>query len=181
MLVSAKGEVKLADLGLSVQLPSGSPGALHQPVCTLLYQSPEQLFGTPSGYGARADVWGLGCILAELLTGEPLFCAAKTFKHLVEIVMSRYGEEAFNQWPEVRSSKYFINHQHSLRKVNGIRGYFKIKRPNLDSLSLDLLESLLSLNPEFRPSASDVLQHSWFTTSPLPSEGKGLFKKSSGT
>lgn len=76
VLLSNKGEVRLADLGLALSLPSGVFSAQH-PVCTLLYQSPEQLLHLPSGYGFKADIWGLGCILAELLTGEPLFLAAQ--------------------------------------------------------------------------------------------------------
>lgn len=173
MLVGRRGEVRLADLGLSVQMASDSPSLLHVPVCTLLYQSPEQLFGTPSGYGAAADVWGLGCILAELVTGEPFFAAAKTFNHLVELVLHRFGEEAFDGWSEVKASKHFVNNQQRLRKNSGLRGYFKSRRPNIDPLALDLLERILTLNPEHRPSASDVLLHPWFSAAPLASESKG--------
>lgn len=41
-------------------------------VVTLLYRAPEILLGSPV-YSTPVDVWSLGCVLAELATGEPLF------------------------------------------------------------------------------------------------------------
>jgi serine/threonine protein kinase len=41
-------------------------------VVTLLYRAPEILLGSPT-YGSAVDVWALGCVLAELSTGRPLF------------------------------------------------------------------------------------------------------------
>ena len=40
---------------------------------TLFYRAPEILFGVP--FGTEIDLWSIGCILAELLLGQPLFCA----------------------------------------------------------------------------------------------------------
>ena len=69
VLVNNEGKVALADLGLSAKKPDGVQGAFLKPVCTLLYQSPEQLFRSPRGYNEKADIWSLGCVLYELLTG----------------------------------------------------------------------------------------------------------------
>ncbi|XP_013388897.2 uncharacterized protein LOC106157711 [Lingula anatina] len=38
---------------------------------TLLYRAPEVMFGIP--FGTEVDMWSLGCILAELYLGQPLF------------------------------------------------------------------------------------------------------------
>jgi len=47
----------------------------HQRVYTYIqsrfYRAPEVIFG--ARYGVSIDMWSLGCILAELLTGRPLF------------------------------------------------------------------------------------------------------------
>ncbi len=43
------------------------------PVGTPMYMAPEQCQGIH--YGQRADIWGLGCVLYELLTFKPAFMA----------------------------------------------------------------------------------------------------------
>lgn len=40
-------------------------------VVTRWYRAPEVLVG--GGYGPPVDIWSVGCILAEMLTGVPLF------------------------------------------------------------------------------------------------------------
>jgi serine/threonine protein kinase len=45
---------------------------LSEEVATKWYRSPELLLGSRS-YSYPADVWSVGCIAAELLTGKPLF------------------------------------------------------------------------------------------------------------
>lgn len=39
---------------------------------TRWYRSPELLLGS-SYYGKEVDVWAIGCIMAELMDGQPLF------------------------------------------------------------------------------------------------------------
>ena len=170
MLIGNRGEVKLADLGLSVQITPTHSGGFHVPVCTLLYQAPEQLFQTPKGYDFKADVWGMGCIFAELLLGEPLFCAARSFAQLVELIMQRFGGDVFEAWPEVQASKVFQTHQHRLKSGSRIQEYFLARLPNIDPLALDLLEKLLSVDPKARLSAIEALGHPFFHEAPLPLE-----------
>lgn len=62
---------KVADLGLA-----RSCMLLHEPltqeVITLWYRPPELLLGAPT-YGKEVDIWSFGCVLAEMLSGKPLF------------------------------------------------------------------------------------------------------------
>ena len=44
----------------------------HLQVFTIFYRAPELLFGARH-YGAAADMWAVGCIMAELLRRRPLF------------------------------------------------------------------------------------------------------------
>lgn len=44
---------------------------MYDHVQSRFYRSPEVLLGLP--YGSPIDMWSFGCILAELLTGFPLF------------------------------------------------------------------------------------------------------------
>ncbi|KQK22958.1 hypothetical protein BRADI_1g70325v3 [Brachypodium distachyon] len=75
ILVGEDGKiVKMCDLGLAMSLTTQS---LYTEAGTLPYMAPEMLLGKPD-YDARADTWSLGCVMAELITGETLFKEAGT-------------------------------------------------------------------------------------------------------
>ena len=61
--------LKLCDFGFTRFVPSGEE--VTEYVATRWYRSPELLVG--EAYGRAADVWALGCILGELVDGQPMF------------------------------------------------------------------------------------------------------------
>ncbi|MEP7297973.1 MAG: serine/threonine-protein kinase [Burkholderiales bacterium] len=72
LLVDAQGQVKLLDFGIAKLLAEGlsdTPELTQQGTRALTpdYASPEQIAGQP--VGTRSDVYGLGVLLFELLTG----------------------------------------------------------------------------------------------------------------
>lgn len=69
ILVGAFGETQVADWGLAVELDDapGIPSSAGTPA----YMSPEQVLGRP--VDRRSDVWTLGAVLHELVTGTPPF------------------------------------------------------------------------------------------------------------
>jgi len=61
-------EFKIGDMGLAKQMAS-SPDPTHQTMCgTPLYMAPEVITGAKYNY--KADVWSLGALLFQILTGE---------------------------------------------------------------------------------------------------------------
>lgn len=83
LLLNDKGVLKLADFGLARKytLPCGQ---YTQPVVTLWYRAPELLLGAKQ-YGPEVDMWSVGCIMAELLSCEPLFPGKGEFDQISTI------------------------------------------------------------------------------------------------
>jgi cyclin-dependent kinase 12/13 len=69
ILLNPRGEVKLADFGLS--RPYDGRKNYTNRVVTLWYRAPELLLGSQR-YGPGIDMWSAGCILGELLLNQPL-------------------------------------------------------------------------------------------------------------
>lgn len=68
------GCIKIGDFGISKLIIDSDDGLAHTTTGTPLYMSPEILRG--EAYGYASDVWGLGCVLVELMTLEYAFKAA---------------------------------------------------------------------------------------------------------
>ncbi|PKU38180.1 cyclin-dependent kinase-like 2 [Limosa lapponica baueri] len=71
ILVSQSGVVKLCDFGFARTL-AASGEAYTDYVATRWYRAPELLVGDTK-YGKAVDVWAIGALITEMLTGEPLF------------------------------------------------------------------------------------------------------------
>jgi hypothetical protein len=74
IVLTAGGEVKVLDFGIA-KAGGGSGGtqATRAVLGTAAYLSPEQASGRPAG--PQADLYSLGCVLFEMLTGAPPFTA----------------------------------------------------------------------------------------------------------
>ncbi len=64
-------------------LVKGEPNISY--ICSRYYRAPELIFGA-TDYTAAIDVWSVGCVVAELLLGQPLFPGESGVDQLVEII-----------------------------------------------------------------------------------------------
>ena len=74
VLITKKGVLKLADFGLARAFSlerSGKPNRYTNRVVTLWYRPPELLLGERN-YGPSVDMWGAGCIMAEMWTRDQI-------------------------------------------------------------------------------------------------------------
>jgi len=84
VLVTREGLLKLADFGLATDLPSRVDSSMVTPAGVILgtphYMAPEQMDGAPAT--TRSDVYALGCVLLEVLTGRPPFSGTGLYEIL---------------------------------------------------------------------------------------------------
>ena len=80
---------KITDFGLAKRLDQGASLAPHRSVAgTPSYMAPEQALGAGAELGPAVDVYALGAILYELLTGRPPFRAGTPLDTLVQVVQN---------------------------------------------------------------------------------------------
>jgi serine/threonine protein kinase/lipopolysaccharide biosynthesis regulator YciM len=87
VLLTSDGTPKVSDFGLAKLLDSGSgQTASGEVLGTPSYMSPEQAESKGSDVGPTTDVYALGAILYELLTGRPPFRAVTALETLMQVV-----------------------------------------------------------------------------------------------
>ena len=77
--------VKLCDFGLATYIKNAN---LTEYVSTKWYRAPELLVGS-NNYDKSVDIWALGCIIPELMTGQPLFPGQTNYETLAFILKTR--------------------------------------------------------------------------------------------
>ncbi|KAL4927690.1 kinase-like domain-containing protein [Aspergillus undulatus] len=166
LLINNRGELKIADFGMA-RYYGDPPPKLTQLVVTLWYRSPELLLGAES-YGPEIDMWSVGCIFGELLLKEPLL-QGKNEVEQVSKIFALTGPPTQQTWPGFRS----LPNAKSLRlpplsSQPSSTLLPRSKFPFLTNAGINLLSSLLSLNPSSRPTAAECLSHAYFREDPRP-------------
>ncbi|XP_074274327.1 cyclin-dependent kinase G-2 [Silene latifolia] len=168
LLLNNQGELKICDFGLARQYGSPLKPYTHL-VVTLWYRAPELLLGAKE-YSTAIDMWSLGCIMAELLSKEPLFNGKTEFDQLDKIFRI-LGTPNETIWPGMKKlpgvKVNFVKHQYNqLRKKFPATSF--TGSPVLSDAGFDLLNRLLTYDPEKRITADAALKHEWFREVPLP-------------
>lgn len=84
VLINSRGQVKIADFGISSQLDS-THGMCSTFVGTTCYMAPERLNGSNYSYGA--DIWSFGLIMLEMLLGKFPYPHQENYFRLLSLIM----------------------------------------------------------------------------------------------
>ncbi|KAK9378381.1 kinase-like domain-containing protein [Kockiozyma suomiensis] len=162
LLINTKGQLKLADFGLARAF--GIPvNTFSNEVVTLWYRAPDVLLGSRT-YSTSIDMWSAGCIMAEMYTGRPLF-PGTTNEDQLQRIFRLMGTPSEQTWPNVTQLPNYrpnfpVFPPQDLHAI----------LPQIERPALDLLCSLLQLQPENRISAKDALNDPWFQDLRSPEE-----------
>lgn len=186
LLIAADGEVKLADFGLARSFAEPWH-AMTPAVITLWYRPPELLFGARH-YSGAVDIWSIGMVFAELLIRRPYAAAdladqealAKgggTIQQLEKICQA-VGTPTEEVWPGVSKLKdYFeLTVQVPVRD----KPFYMQMFPTAGSVGVDLLMTMLKLDPRERVTAKGALEHEWWKVDPRPTPKESLPKQGGG-
>jgi len=147
-------------------------------VCTLWYRAPELLLGADA-YGSPIDAWSLGCIFAELLLLRPLL-RGRDPPDQISLMCDVFGLPAKDEWPDLPRTPA-LSHmraharlhsvpadRRTLRHLVGMR--FTSEATPLSHAGIALLESLLTLPPARRASASAVAVSPYLREEPFAAQ-----------
>ncbi|KAK2642495.1 hypothetical protein Ddye_024258 [Dipteronia dyeriana] len=146
-------QVKICDFGSAKQLINGEANISY--ICSRFYRAPELIFGATE-YTTSIDIWSAGCVLAELLLGQPLFPGENAVDQLVEIIKvlgTPTREEIRCMNPNYTDFRFPQIKAHPWHKV-----FHKRMPPE----AIDLASRLLQYSPSLRCTALEACAHSFF-------------------
>ncbi|OII73737.1 serine threonine protein kinase [Cryptosporidium ubiquitum] len=154
-------------------------------VSTRWYRAPELLVKSAE-YGPGIDVWAVGCIMAELIDGDPLFPGTSDIDQLYLIrntigkldnknqgilesdkkLYDAYKKHFYNGFVSGSNSRYNTDSNRSSGvippyQIISIKERYKKK---IDLITLDFLEKSLTIDPKKRPDCQELMLHPFFSS-----------------
>jgi dual specificity tyrosine-phosphorylation-regulated kinase 2/3/4 len=168
--------VKLIDLGSSCF----ESKRLYTYIQSRYYRAPEVILGI--GYTTFIDIWSLGCVLFELLSGIPLFPGESETDQLLCII-EVLGPPPPHILQQSSKRSIFFDDQGETRQKTNSRGKRRIPGSRslknilkgADSEFFTIIESCLKWDPEERIKPEEVLSSEYFSDLPS-SEAKNVVK-----
>ncbi|ANB13402.1 cyclin-dependent serine/threonine protein kinase SGV1 [Sugiyamaella lignohabitans] len=179
ILIDNNGIVKIADFGLARQYlgqrPTEKGGAgpgKHRytaMVVTRWYRPPELILGE-ARYTTAIDMWGIGCVFAEMFRRKPILQGHSDTDqgHLIFQLLGSPTQETmpgYDKLPVAEKTTF-----------GPYKRQFEAVYRDLPEEARDLLSSLLRLDAEKRLSALGALAHSFFHTDPPAARPEDLPK-----
>ncbi|GAA5845433.1 hypothetical protein JCM9279_003029 [Rhodotorula babjevae] len=159
LLNPPSGILKLCDFGSAKILIEGEPNVSY--ICSRYYRAPELIFGA-TNYTTNIDVWSAGCVMAELMLGQPLFPGESGIDQLVEIIKV-LGTPTREQIKTMNPN--YMEHKFPQIKPHP---FVKVFRPRTPPEAIDLISKLLEYTPSARLTAIEAMCHPFFNDLKTP-------------
>jgi len=154
LLDPESGVLKLCDFGSAKVLVAGESNVSY--ICSRYYRAPELIFSA-TNYTTNIDVWSAGCVLAELLLGQPIFPGDSGVDQLVEIIKvlgTPTREQLGEMNPNYTEFKFPQIRAHPWQKV------FRARTP---PEAIELVSRLLQYTPTIRTTPLEACAHPFFS------------------
>lgn len=158
ILVDDNLNVVIADWGLSRFIQNDDSTCFTSEVQTLWYRCPELLLGQTK-YNSGVDMWSIGCIFYELLTGNILFRSANYLSQII-CIFNELGVPNENTWPGVTSLPEYKSNLYSVCNNRNT----KINKLLVPDDCQDLLLQMLKMDPLSRINYVNALNHKYFSS-----------------
>lgn len=171
LLINKKGELKIADWGLARSW-NCEMKKLTNRVITLWYRPPELLLGYVD-YTPKIDMWSVGCIIAEMFR-RTAFLRGATEATQLDLIFRSCGTPTADNWPDLPDKghlwKSFEPGPGDTTYPRRIREALKTNLPNpkwMTDNAVDIIDKLMTLDPEKRWSAQQALDADYFFENPI--------------
>ncbi|KAJ2092889.1 glycogen synthase kinase 3 [Coemansia sp. RSA 487] len=152
---SSTGVLKLCDFGSAKILLAGEPNVSY--ICSRYYRAPELIFDAKN-YTGKIDIWSSGCVMAELMLGQPLFPGESGIDQLVEIIKV-LGTPTKEQIRTMNPN--YMDHRFPQIKPHP---FSRVFRNRASPEAIDLITNLLDYTPTKRLSSIKAMTHPYFDT-----------------
>jgi len=170
LLLNSECFLKVADFGLArsiaaLENESEVNPILTEYVATRWYRAPEILLGSTK-YTKGVDIWSIGCILAELLGGKPIFPGTSTMNQL-DLIIEISGRPTSEDIESIKSP-FAATMLESLPESSSKS--LQAMYPQASPEALDILKQMLQFNPNKRLTAEEALEHPYVAQFHNPAE-----------
>ncbi|OMJ85030.1 hypothetical protein SteCoe_13752 [Stentor coeruleus] len=157
LLLNKNCDLKICDLGLARGFDNAKDDNLTEYVVTRWYRAPEVILNA-SHYSKALDIWGTGCVFAELLGRSPLF-PGEDYLDQVQRIIAVLGMPS-------QEDMSFIGNESAKRYIKSLpkrqRVPWSTLYPKANPIALDLLNNMLVFNPDNRFNVEECLAHPYF-------------------
>uniref|UniRef100_A0A183DNR8 mitogen-activated protein kinase n=1 Tax=Gongylonema pulchrum TaxID=637853 RepID=A0A183DNR8_9BILA len=160
-------DLSVLDFGLARTL-NGEDAVLSAYVMTRWYRSPEVMYWKIESYDTQADVWSVGCILAELTLGRPLFPGEDSMAQY-RLIAELCGSPDRDLLAKIASNEAILSVITKLG-VYPRKSFADYFPKTCSMLVIDFLDRILVLDPEKRMTVAEALAHPYLREYSMPDD-----------